>query len=191
MDVGMRPGVLPRSAYFAKGSYFKLQPNAKVFRHLVYPVPTDGGLGVHSTIDTSGQMRFGPDVEWLPRPAHKAGERGTNTTSADPFAWTPADCSALSASASGQYYSVDESRCHSFYADIRRYYPGLPDGSLVPDYAGIRPKLTGPGVPAGDFAVLGPREHGVSGLVHLLGMESPGLTSSLAVADMVARAIDL
>jgi L-2-hydroxyglutarate oxidase LhgO len=192
MDVGMRPGALPRSAYFAKGSYFKLQPNARVFRHLVYPVPTDGGLGVHSTIDTSGQIRFGPDVEWLPRPLREAGESDLTPPHGaaavlDPFAWSAADCSAITS----QYYAVDERRCQAFYADIRRYYPGLPDGSLVPDYAGIRPKLTGPGVAPGDFAVLGPLEHGVPGLVHLLGMESPGLTSSLAVADMVARAIDL
>jgi L-2-hydroxyglutarate oxidase LhgO len=83
-------------------------------------------------------------------------------------------------------YEVDPRRAESFYASIRRYWPGLPDGALVPDYAGIRPKLTGPGEPAADFMIDGPQEHGLSGLVHLFGIESPGLTSSLSIAEDVA-----
>jgi L-2-hydroxyglutarate oxidase LhgO len=82
-------------------------------------------------------------------------------------------------------YSVDPRRAERFYAAIRRYWPGLPDGALAPGYAGIRPKTAGPGEPAPDFAVQGPRAHGVPGLVHLFGIESPGLTSSLALAGMV------
>ena len=69
---------------------------------------------------------------------------------------------------------------------IRRYWPGLPDGALEPGYAGIRPKISGPGEPAADFVLQGPRAHGVAGLVHLYGIESPGLTASLALADDVA-----
>ena len=74
------------------------------------------------------------------------------------------------------------------YASIRRYWPGLPDNSLQPDYAGVRPKLTGPGEPAADFMIEGPAQHGMAGLVHLFGIESPGLTSALSIArDVVAR----
>jgi L-2-hydroxyglutarate oxidase LhgO len=83
-------------------------------------------------------------------------------------------------------YRVDPARAGRFYAAIRRYWPGLPDGALAPGYAGIRPKISGSGEPAADFVVQGPREHGVPGLVHLFGIESPGLTASLALADDVA-----
>jgi len=86
-------------------------------------------------------------------------------------------------------YDVDPRRAERFYAAIRRYWPGLPDGSLLPGYSGIRPKTAGPGEPAPDFQIQGPREHGVPGLVHLFGIESPGLTASLALADMVSREV--
>ncbi len=82
-------------------------------------------------------------------------------------------------------YSVDPKRADRFYAAIRRYWPALPDGALAPGYAGIRPKTAGPGEPAPDFAVQGPRAHGIAGLVHLFGIESPGLTASLALAALV------
>jgi L-2-hydroxyglutarate oxidase LhgO len=82
-------------------------------------------------------------------------------------------------------YDVDPRRAERFYGAIRRYWPGLPDGALLPGYAGIRPKTAGPGEPASDFVVQGPREHGVPGLVNLFGIESPGLTSSLALAETV------
>ncbi|HYM04857.1 MAG TPA: FAD-dependent oxidoreductase, partial [Stellaceae bacterium] len=77
-----------------------------------------------------------------------------------------------------------------FYAAIRRYWPGLPEGALQPGYAGIRPKISGPTEPAADFLVQGPAEHGVPGLVNLYGIESPGLTASLAIADHVAGLLD-
>jgi L-2-hydroxyglutarate oxidase LhgO len=125
------------------------------FSRLVYPVPEPGGLGVHVTLDLAGQARFGPDVEWVERIGRK------------------------------EDYAVDPARADRFYAAIRRYWPGLPDGALLPGYAGIRPKTAGPGEPAPDFAVQGPRAHGVPGLVHLFGIESPGLTSSLALAAIV------
>jgi L-2-hydroxyglutarate oxidase LhgO len=82
-------------------------------------------------------------------------------------------------------YSVDPRRAERFYAVIRSYWPGLPDGVLEPDFAGIRPKISGKDTPAVDFLVQGPREHGVPGLVHLFGIESPGLTASLPLADAV------
>ncbi len=81
-------------------------------------------------------------------------------------------------------YAVDPRRAERFYAAIRRYWPGLPDGALLPGYAGIRPKTAGPGEPPADFEIQGPREHGVRGLVHLFGIESPGLTASLALASL-------
>jgi L-2-hydroxyglutarate oxidase LhgO len=82
-------------------------------------------------------------------------------------------------------YDVNASRAASFYGAIRRYWPALKDGMLQPDYAGIRPKLTGPGEPAADFMIEGPAQHGLPGLVHMFGIESPGLTASLSLADEV------
>lgn len=83
-------------------------------------------------------------------------------------------------------YTVDPARAPAFAAAIRRYWPGLPEGRLTPDYAGLRPKLTGPGEPATDFRIDGPETHGLPGLVQLFGIESPGLTSSLSLAEEVA-----
>ena len=84
-------------------------------------------------------------------------------------------------------YRVDPARAESFYAAIRRYWPALPDGALLPDYSGIRPKITPPGAAAADFVIQGPEGHGVAGLVNLFGIESPGLTSSLSIADEVVQ----
>lgn len=86
---------------------------------------------------------------------------------------------------SDQDLVVDPARAEKFYAAIRTYWPGLADGALVADYAGIRPKLHGPTEPMPDFRIDGPEVHGVAELVNLLGIESPGLTSSLAIAEMV------
>jgi L-2-hydroxyglutarate oxidase LhgO len=83
-------------------------------------------------------------------------------------------------------YAVDPARAELFYPAIRRYWPALPDGSLVPAYSGIRPKIVPPSIATQDFVIQGPRDHGVAGLINLFGIESPGLTSSLAIADHVA-----
>jgi len=149
------------TARYAKGSYYALSGRAP-FTHLIYPVPQEAGLGVHLTLDLAGQARFGPDVEWIV-PA------------------TPDDID----------YRVDPARCDAFYADIRTYWPGLPDGALQPAYSGVRPKLQGPGEPARDFVLQGPAEHGIAGLMNLFGIESPGLTASLAIADEVASRLGL
>ena len=82
-------------------------------------------------------------------------------------------------------YTVDPHRADAFYAEVREYWPQLPDASLAPAYAGIRPKLSGPGEPAADFVIDGPRAHGVPGLIHLFGIESPGLTACLAIGEHV------
>jgi L-2-hydroxyglutarate oxidase LhgO len=86
-------------------------------------------------------------------------------------------------------YDVDPRRAERFYAAIRRYWPALPDGALAPGYCGIRPKTAGPGEPAPDFEIQGPARHGVTGLVHLFGIESPGLTASLSLARLVLEAL--
>jgi L-2-hydroxyglutarate oxidase LhgO len=83
-------------------------------------------------------------------------------------------------------YAVAAARADAFYAEVRRYWPQLPDGALLPAYAGIRPKPHAPGEPACDFLISGPAEHGVAGLVCLYGIESPGLTSCLALSNLVA-----
>src|SRR5690606_31710844 len=128
--------------------------------HLIYPAPVDGGLGVHLTLDLGGRAKFGPDVEWLD---HNDPARVD--------------------------YAVDIKRCESFYDAIRRYWPTLPDNALTPDYSGCRPKLSGAGQPAADFRIDGPELHGREGLVNLFGIESPGLTSSLAIAEEAAGRI--
>ncbi|WDI31834.1 NAD(P)/FAD-dependent oxidoreductase [Hyphococcus flavus] len=141
--------------HLAKGSYFTSSERSP-FRRLIYPAPADGGLGVHVTLDLAGRMRFGPDVEWLEE---------DNPSAAD--------------------YRVEHGRADRFYHAIRKYWPGLPDGALAPDYAGIRPKLSPKGAPAADFQIQDEREHGVPGLINLFGIESPGLTASLALAEIV------
>jgi L-2-hydroxyglutarate oxidase LhgO len=140
--------------HLAKGNYFALAERSP-FSHLIYPMPTPGGLGVHLTLDISGRARFGPDVEWI---------------------------EAID-------YAVDPRRGDAFYAAVRSYWPDLPDGALQPDYSGIRPKIERPGGSSTDFLIQGQRDHGVAGLVNLFGIESPGLTSSLAIADQVARIV--
>ena len=154
---GFAPQSIPQRR-LAKGHYFALSGRAP-FSHLIYPTPVDGGLGTHLTLDMSGAARFGPDVLWL-APANDD------------------DDSVLD-------YSMGHQGADSFEADIRRYWPALPEGALHADYSGIRPKLSGPGEPAADFHISGPAQHGCAGLVQLMGIESPGLTASLAIGEHV------
>src|SRR5258708_9316342 len=84
-------------------------------------------------------------------------------------------------------YAVDPARAERFYPAIRRYWPTLPDRALMPSYSGIRPKIVPPTVAQQDFLIQGPRDHGIDGLINLFGIESPGLTSSLAIADYVGE----
>ena len=88
-------------------------------------------------------------------------------------------------------YSVDPKRAENFYRAIRKYYPELSDDALQPGYSGIRPKIAPKGSAAGDFLIQGPKEHGVAGLVNMYGIESPGLTASLALADLVAKKLSM
>jgi L-2-hydroxyglutarate oxidase LhgO len=149
------------SPIFVKGSYFRYSGDDRPFEHLVYPVPVRGGLGIHLTMDLSGRIRFGPDVEWL------------DTT----------DESRID-------FSIDPSRAEQFYSAIRRYWPKLRNGSLIPDHAGVRPALFSPTNAFEDFLIQTPRNHGFKGLVSLFGIESPGLTSSLAIAQHVSAILE-
>lgn len=142
-------------AHYAKAHYFTYAGRSP-FKTLVYPLPEDGGLGVHATLDMGGDVRFGPDVQWV----------------------------------EGIDYRFDESRKPAFVEAIRRYFPDLDPGRLQPGYTGIRPKLAGAGAPAADFVIQDKATHGISGLVNLFGIESPGLTASLAIAERVV-ALDL
>ncbi|GLT91270.1 hypothetical protein SLE2022_091660 [Rubroshorea leprosula] len=159
---GLHHGAIPPS-YYARGCYFTLS-NTRVapFKRLIYPIPEEGGLGVHVTLDLDGQVKFGPDVEWI--------------TGVDD----------ISSFLNKFDYTVKTDRVERFYPEIRKYFPNLKDGSLEPAYAGIRPKLSVPGQAPFDFVIQGEDTHGVPGLVNLFGIESPGLTSSMAIAEYVA-----
>ena len=90
----------------------------------------------------------------------------------------------------GEDYSLDASRANGFYEAVRSYWPALPDGALNPGYTGIRPKIVGPGEPAADFSIMGPAAHGIPNLINLFGLESPALTSCLAIAQTVNAALN-
>ena len=154
---GIDTASLPR-IHWTKGNYFTCA-GRPAFTRLVYPVPgAHGWLGIHLTLDMGGQLRFGPDMEFVDAPD----------------------------------YEVDTRRLPEFYAAIRRYWPALPDGALQPGYVGVRPKIHGPGEPVPDFVIQGPDGHGLPGLINLFGIESPGLTSCLALAEEVeGRVSDL
>lgn len=143
--------------HWVKGSYFVASGRA-AFARLIYPMHNQATQGLHLAIDLGGRTRLGPDAEWLPE------------GSKPPFD-----------------YEVDPARAAHFYSEVRRYWPGLKDGALSPDYSGVRPKIVGKGQPSADFMIDGPEEHGVAGLVNLIGIESPGLTSSLAIGEKVAE----
>ena len=142
-------------AWYAKGSYFTLAGRSP-FQRLIYPAPE-------------------PDQHLAGLGVHLTLDLGGQAKFGPDVQWTDSPID----------WQVDPARGDAFYAEVRRYWPGLPDGALQPGYAGIRPKITGPNEPAADFLIQGPQTHGVPGLVNLLGIESPGLTSALAIADGV------
>lgn len=153
--------ILPHSRhqtpYFAKGNYFSYAPPTPSTKHLIYPAPVPGlgGLGTHLTLDISGRIRFGPDVEWVDDPND---------------------------------LEVNSTRLGEAIEQIKKFLPDIKEEAIKPDYAGIRPKLgRNAAVASGegfmDFVIR--KEHDYQGFVNLLGIESPGLTSSLAIAEMV------
>ncbi len=141
-------------AYYCRGCYFTLSGKSP-FSRLIYPMPNETSLGIHLTLDLGGQVKFGPDIEWIEQV---------------------------------DYY-LNPARSSDFYEAVRQYWPGLPDGALNPGYTGIRPKITRPHEPAADFRISTPAEHHVPNLINLFGIESPGLTSCLAIAEYVYDAL--
>jgi L-2-hydroxyglutarate oxidase LhgO len=136
-----------------KGDYFSLAPGAPIrLDHLVYPIHTQAGLGVHATLDLGGRIRFGPDTTYV----------------------------------DSLHYTVSEEKRESFAEAVRRYLPELRSEWLSPDYAGIRPKLAGPGESFRDFVIAEESGAGLPGFVNLIGIESPGLTAAGAIAERVA-----
>ena len=143
-------------AWYAKGNYFTLVGRSP-FGRLVYPAPE-------------------PDKHLAGLGVHLTIDLGGQAKFGPDVQWTddPTDL------------QVDPARGDAFYAEVRKYWPGLADGALLPGYAGMRPKINGPHEPAADFRIDGPAVHGVPGLVNLFGIESPGLTSCLAIGKHVA-----
>jgi len=144
--------------YYPAGHYYSYSGKSP-FSHLVYPVAGAGSLGLHATLDLTGQLKFGPDISWRNQLDYQ--------------------------------FDSAETRLRHFENRIRDYYPALDANRLQPGYVGIRPRISGPSEPVADFNIAGSREHGVKGLVQLLGIESPGLTACMAIADEVqARLIE-
>jgi L-2-hydroxyglutarate oxidase LhgO len=145
---------VPRN-FFRRGVYFSV--TSRPFKRLIYPMRGPDGIDIHAVIDLAGNVRFGPDFEWVDR----------------------------------LDYSVDPARAEAFYRGVRTFWPELPDNALSPAYAGVRPKITGPGEAPADFMIQGPHDHGIPHRVNLFGIESPGLTSSLAIGEHVAGLLGL
>ena len=142
-------------AWYAKGNYFTLAGRAP-FSRLIYPAPE-------------------PDRHLAGLGVHLTIDLGGQAKFGPDVQWVDDPTDLV----------VDPARGEAFYAEVRRYWPALADGALLPGYAGMRPKISGPGEPAADFRIDGPAQHGLPGLVNLLGIESPGLTSCLAIGETV------
>lgn len=136
----------------AKGHYFSYSGRTN-FNHLVYPLPFQGGLGIHLTLDMAGGVKFGPDISYVKH----------------------------------EKYNISNYIKKNFINSIKHYFPNLNPDKLTPNYAGIRPKLSKDGL---DFAIHFEDTHGIPSLVNLFGIESPGLTSCLAIADYVKEQIN-
>ena len=161
---GLRKERIPK-IFYAKGNYASYSKRCP-FKHLIYPTPVTGGLGTHLTLDIGGQGQLGPDVEWL----------------------GPADSSRLPGTSLGTHnYEVDKTRLKKFAHDVQRWWPSLDSSNLAPAYSGIRPKLSSPTEPPADFFIQGPQDNNLGGLIQLFGIESPGLTASLAIANHVVK----
>ncbi len=141
--------------YMAKGQYFTTTKKPP-FHHLIYPVPSGGGLGIHLTLDTAGGARFGPDIAWV----------------------------------DDVDYQVNPNDAGKFHKLISGYWPDLDEQDLVPAWAGIRPKIVADGSVFQDFTPHDKQVHGAEGVISLFGMDSPGLTSSLALADHIIGMMD-
>lgn len=161
--VGINIDAAAYRQHFCKGDYFGIAPaRTGLVSRLVYPLAATSaeraGSRIHLTIDLTGRMRLGPDAVWLP----------------DSWRENPS-------------YQVDESRRELFWQSARRYLPWLELADVAPESVGVRPRVFGPGQPQRDFIIQHERERGFPGFVNLIGIESPGLTSSPAIAEYVAE----
>lgn len=149
------PKNLIPTLHYCRGHYFSYQGKSP-FQRLIYPIPEANGLGIHASLNVAGQLKFGPDTQYI---------------------------TILN-------YDVDESLKGKFVDAVRKYFPTLDPARLQPDYAGIRPKLQGNKDGFKDFMIQGCREHKIADLINLFGIDSPGLTSSLAIADYVEKQLN-
>lgn len=140
--------------HWCRGHYFSYSGKSP-FRHLIYPIPESAGLGIHASLDIGGQLKFGPDTEYIEQ----------------------------------LKYGVDVSLKDKFYQAISKYFPTIEREKLQPAYSSIRPKLQRVNDGFQDFMIHTYHQHHIRGLINLFGIDSPGLTSSLAIADYVAKAI--
>ncbi|WP_306461465.1 NAD(P)/FAD-dependent oxidoreductase [Colwellia ponticola] len=141
--------------HWCRGHYFSYQGKSP-FKQLIYPIPRDNGLGIHASLDMGGQLKFGPDTQYIEH----------------------------------LDYHFPENLKEAFIRQISRYFPTLDKNKLQPAYAGIRPKLQGADDPFKDFVIQTSEVHQLNGLINLFGIDSPGLTSSLAIAEYVAEQIN-
>jgi L-2-hydroxyglutarate oxidase LhgO len=188
----LRPPVKPMPIWYAKGSYASYHgPGVSDVKHLIYPVPETGtkqhgfsGLGTHLTLDLGGNIKFGPDIEWIePNIRYSAIQDSAMVSSEEAVDFW---MSHLVASAD---------RLPSMFTSVQQYLPGISSEGFQPDYVGIRPKLGPPGSGFQDFVFMKERSGEYMGgsissdkggvMLNLLGIESPGLTSSLAIAELV------
>ena len=153
---GLGSDMIPK-LFYCRGHYFTYQGRSP-FQHLIYPVPEKNttGLGIHSTLDLAGEIKFGPDVQYIKEVDYQFED------------------------------SNEKLKAHFVHA-ISRYWPQIESEKLQAGFTGIRPKLQGENQGFQDFAIYGESQHGMTGLVNLFGIESPGLTSSLAIAEMVHK----
>jgi len=141
--------------HWCRGHYFSYQGKSP-FKQLIYPIPRHNGLGIHASLDMGGQLKFGPDTQYIAQ----------------------------------LDYNFPENLKEEFIAQISRYFPTLDKNKLQPSYAGIRPKLQAADDPFKDFVIQTSEIHQLNGLINLFGIDSPGLTSSLAIAEYVAEQIN-
>lgn len=149
-NMNFMPKRLIPKLHYCRGHYFSYSGKSP-FNHLIYPVPEANGLGIHASLDTGGQLKFGPDTQYIEQ----------------------------------LDYRVDEELKDKFYHAIQKYFPAITPEKLQPAYSGIRPKLQGENDGFRDFVIQTGEKFGIVGLVQLFGIDSPGLTSSLAIAEYV------
>ena len=148
---GVNHALIPE-LHYCRGQYFTYQ-GKHPFKHLIYPIPEQHGLGIHATLDMANQLKFGPDTEFI----------------------------------DNLNYQTDATQKAKFVSAIKHYWPNLDETKLHCDYAGIRPKLAVSGQQ--DFVIQTEQQHSITGLINLFGIESPGLTASMAIAKHVKNAL--